>query len=77
VQAWSCSECGTNWAVSVVFPRPYRYLDRLTATVELAAARSVLRRVIALTEEAPALSDEELQARLLALASGAAPVMSR
>jgi hypothetical protein len=66
VQAWSCAACGTQWAVSVINPRPY--LDHLTAAVELAAARSVLRRLITLAELAPTLSDVELRARLVALA---------
>ena len=37
VRAWSCAVCRTNWAIAVVNPRPY--LDHLTASVELAAAR--------------------------------------
>ncbi len=56
VQAWSCTACGTDWAISVVNPRPY--LDRLTLSVELAAARSAL----------PALTDDQLWALLAELA---------
>jgi hypothetical protein len=50
----------------VVNPRPF--LDHLTATVELAAVRSVLREIIALAEQAPALPDDQLRARLVDLA---------
>ncbi|HEX6405178.1 MAG TPA: hypothetical protein VF003_18795 [Pseudonocardiaceae bacterium] len=66
VQAWSCGACGTDWAVSVVNPRPY--LNHLVAAVELAAARSVLRQIIALADEAPALTDDQLRAQLARLA---------
>lgn len=61
VQAWSCGECGTEWAITVVNPRPQSFLDRLTATV-------VLRGVIALADEAFQLSDDQLRARLAGLA---------
>jgi hypothetical protein len=40
VRAWSCEAGGTEWAITVVPPRPQSFLDRLTATV-------MLRRVIA------------------------------
>jgi hypothetical protein len=59
--AWSWGECGTQWAFTVVNPRPQSFLDRLTATV-------VLRGVIALADEAPRLSDDQLRARLAGLA---------
>src|SRR5262249_5456369 len=49
------------------------YLDHLTASVELAAACSVLREVIALADQAPVLTDEQLRFRLLVLAACAAP----
>ena len=65
VQAWSCAACGTQWAVSVVNPRPY--LNGLTAAVELAPARSVLRQLVDLASEAPELSDTQLRARLVQL----------
>jgi hypothetical protein len=69
VQAWSCAVCGTNWATTTVNPR---YGDRLAATVEqLHAARSVLRQVITLADDADTLTDQELRARLLTLARGA------
>jgi transposase-like protein len=66
VQAWSCTACGTQWAISVVNPRPY--FDRLAAAVELAAARSMLRQVIALVDQAPGLTDAQLRTRLVVLA---------
>jgi hypothetical protein len=47
-----------------------RYLDQLTATVQ---ARSVLAEVIALAEQAPTLTKDQLRFRLLALAVRAAP----
>jgi hypothetical protein len=66
VKAWSCAACRTDWAITVANPRPF--LDHLTASVELAAARSVLRAVIALADEAPALTDDQVRARLVDLA---------
>jgi hypothetical protein len=66
VQAWSCSACGTEWAVTVVNPRSY--LDYLVATVELAGARAALRALLTLTDDAPTLTDTELRYRLTVLA---------
>jgi hypothetical protein len=66
VRAWSCAACRTDWAIAVANPRPF--VDHLAASVELAAARSMLRQVIALAEEAPALPDDQLRARLVDLA---------
>lgn len=43
------------------------FLAHLTASVELAAACSVLHQVIALADDASTLTDEQLQRRLLAL----------
>ncbi|HET9254842.1 MAG TPA: hypothetical protein VFO16_06520 [Pseudonocardiaceae bacterium] len=65
VPGWSCSGCGTDWWISVVSPRPF--LDHLTGTVELTSTRSVLREVIELAEQAPALTDEQLRSRLVTL----------
>lgn len=48
------------------------FLDHLTVAVELAAAGSVLRRLIALADEAPTLSDDQLRVRLIDLAGTAA-----
>jgi hypothetical protein len=56
VQAWSCAACGGRWWFSVVTPR--HYLERLAGEV-------VLRKVAALVEEAPGLSDGQLWARLI------------
>ncbi|MGH3815074.1 MAG: hypothetical protein ACRDUV_21955 [Pseudonocardiaceae bacterium] len=69
-----CAACGLHWATTVVNPRPF--LDQLTATVELAAARSVLREIITLVDQAPVLTDEQLRFRLLALAAGHRPCAS-
>jgi ribosomal protein L37AE/L43A len=75
VQAWSCTACRTDWAITVVNPQPY--FDRLAATAELAAARSVLRQVIALADDVAMLSDKELRDRLLMLADRARLVNSQ
>ena len=69
VKAWSCTACRTDWAITVVNPHPY--FDRLAATVELAVARSVLRHVIMLADDAATLLDKELRDQLLALADRA------
>ncbi|MGH3692859.1 MAG: hypothetical protein ACRDRX_02445 [Pseudonocardiaceae bacterium] len=71
VRGWSCTPCGGQWWTSVVNPRPW--LDHLTATVELAAARSVLRELLRLADQAPVLTEEQLRFRLLALAECGAP----
>jgi hypothetical protein len=56
LKAWSCTACRTNWAITVANPQPY--FDQLAATVEqLGAARSVLRHVITLADDASALPD--------------------
>jgi hypothetical protein len=52
---------------------PAPVLDHLTATVEPAAVHSMLRQVIALADEAPALPDDQLRARLVDLARTARP----
>jgi hypothetical protein len=45
---------------------PQLYFDHLAATVEqLGAARSMLRRVITLADDAATLSDKELRDRLV------------
>lgn len=53
------------WAVTVANPLPHPGLVHLGR--DLAAARSVLRGVITLAEQAPELSDEQLRSRLAAL----------
>lgn len=70
VQAWLCSECDTRWATTTV--NPQLHLDRLATTVkQLNTAKALLRQVITLADDADALSDLELRARLLALAGDA------
>ena len=59
VQAWTCTACGTEWAISVVNPR--LYLDQLATGV-------VVRQLTTLAQEAPGLSNQQLRTRLLALA---------
>ena len=58
-------------AILVLNPRPF--LNHLAATVELTAARSVLRKIVTLADQAPGLTDEQLRFRLLALAEYATP----
>jgi hypothetical protein len=63
VPGWSCTECGTEWWISVINPHPQlRYLDQLAEDI---AALVVLREVIALREQAPALTNGHLRARLI------------
>lgn len=57
-----------DWAHSV---NPQPFLDHLAGTVHLAVARSTLRDVITLADQAPGLTDQELRARLVALADDA------
>jgi hypothetical protein len=76
VQAWTCTACRTDWAITVVNPQPY--FDRLAATVEqLSTTRSVLRQVITMADDAATLPDKELRDRLLALADRARLVNSQ
>jgi hypothetical protein len=70
VQSWKCGACGTDWVVTVVNPRSY--LDHLVATVELAGARSALRALLTLADDAPTLTDAELRSRLTVLAGRSA-----
>jgi hypothetical protein len=53
---------------TVVSPHPELFLDRL---VEQVTVCSVLRRVITLAEQAPALTDSQVRARLSGLAAAA------
>jgi hypothetical protein len=51
-------------------PSPQPFLDRLTATIErLGATRSIQRQLIALADEAPTITNEQLADRLAALAN--------
>ncbi|HET9254019.1 MAG TPA: hypothetical protein VFO16_02310 [Pseudonocardiaceae bacterium] len=70
VRAWGCAGCGTRWAVTLVHTQLCG--NRLAAAVDLAAARSVLRDVITLADQAPGLTDEQLRHRLAGLAEVAA-----
>ena len=72
VQGWSCLACGTHWWVGVVNPHRW-YLNHLAGSVQIAMARSVLRQVINLADQAPTLHDDHLRARLAALAAKVAP----
>ncbi|MGH3695873.1 MAG: hypothetical protein ACRDRX_18100 [Pseudonocardiaceae bacterium] len=45
------------------------FLEHLAGTVELAAARSVLREIFTLADQSPGLSNEQLRFRLLAVAA--------
>jgi hypothetical protein len=70
VQAWTCTACRTNWAITTVNPSPQPFFDHLAATVEqLGAARSMLRQVCALADDVATITDQQLRDRLLALAS--------
>jgi hypothetical protein len=74
VQAWPCAACSGQWWISMVSPRPaWLFLDHLAGTVDLAAARSVLREIITLGDQAPGLTDEQLLFRLFTLAAHTAP----
>jgi hypothetical protein len=49
---------------------PQLYFDHLAATVEqLGAARSMLRQICTLADDAATITDQQLRDRLLALAS--------
>jgi hypothetical protein len=69
VQAWTCTVCRTDWAITVVNPQPY--FDRLAAAAEqFGATRSVLRQLIRLGGDAPGLTDEQLRNKLVMLPTG-------
>lgn len=56
VQSWSCTECGLDWAITVVNPHLQRtaYLADLTATAdEIRRLRWTWRQIIALAETRP------------------------
>ncbi|MDQ3765424.1 MAG: hypothetical protein M3460_29425 [Actinomycetota bacterium] len=52
---------------------PRSFLDLLAATVDLATARSVLRELVRLADQAPGLTKEQRRFRLLMLAAYATP----
>jgi len=62
VKAWSCADCGTEWAVTAVTLQVRPWPDQLVVDV---VARSVLREVTTLAEQADTLTNGQLKARLL------------
>ncbi|MGH4008505.1 MAG: hypothetical protein ACRDTH_10190 [Pseudonocardiaceae bacterium] len=69
VQAWSCTECDTRWAITAVRPQQPAYFGDLCAAVEqLGRLRWTLRQIVQLADQMPELTDQQLRARLLALA---------
>lgn len=73
VAAWKCTRCGMSWAISLVNPHlRHAYLaDLVAAAEEIRRRRWALRQVIALADDAPTITDDELRDRLLALADPA------
>jgi hypothetical protein len=62
-------EAGARPGCGAITVNPQPYFDRLTEAVQrLGATRSIQRQLIALAEEAPTLTDEQLADRLAALA---------
>ncbi len=59
VQAWTCTACGLNWALTVVHPRLRR---------DPPVARWVLRQIVQLAELADGLTGQQLRHRLITLA---------
>jgi hypothetical protein len=72
VQAWKCA-CGLDWAISVVNPhlRSTHLADLAAAADEIARLRWKLAQVIAVADQAPGLTDEQLRTRVVALTSDA------
>ncbi len=76
VEAWRCTRCGMAWAISTVNRLPETsngqrpaYFEQLAATVEeIGRLRWLLGQVIILGADSPGLTDEQLRARVLALA---------
>jgi hypothetical protein len=69
IQAWACDRCNTDWAFTVPDSRTAALLGDLGAPAqEIGRLRRVLRQVVMLADNAPGLTDEQLRARLLALA---------
>jgi ribosomal protein L37AE/L43A len=69
VQAWSCSACTTEWAVTVANPhlRCAYPVDLAAAIGEISRLRWTLVQVITLADDAPTITDEQLRTRLRAL----------
>jgi ribosomal protein L37AE/L43A len=76
IRAWSCDNCGTDWAFSLVRPdsRAAALLttDLAAAAQEVGRLRWALAQVVTLADEMPKLADVELRTRLLALAESCA-----
>jgi transposase-like protein len=69
IQAWACDHCNTDWAFTVPDSRTAALLGDLGAPAqEIGRLRRVLRQVVMLADNAPGLTDEQLRARLLAVA---------
>ena len=69
VQAWWCTACGTNWAIT----SNHAYLVDLGAAVEeIGRLRWTLAQVIALADDSPTITDVELRARLQTLVESGA-----
>lgn len=67
VQAWSCTACSLNWAISVINPHLRPLIDLAAAAAEIGRLRWTLAQVIAVADDAPGLTDVELRTRLLEL----------
>ncbi|MGH3693754.1 MAG: hypothetical protein ACRDRX_07140 [Pseudonocardiaceae bacterium] len=70
VRAWSCTACGLDWAISVVNPH-LRTHHLAEAAEEIRRLSWTLRQVVALADDAPTITDQQLRDRLLALAEHA------
>ncbi len=74
-QAWSCTACGLNWAITIVNPKPRpAYLADLGAAAqEIGRLRWTLRQVVMLADEMSKPTDVEPRDRLLAFADDPGP----
>lgn len=75
VDAWTCTACGLNWAISVIRPdsRAAALLTDLGATAqEIGRLRRTLRQLCTLADQAPTITNEQLRDRLTALADSCA-----
>jgi hypothetical protein len=67
VRSWGCGDCGTDWALTVVNPHLRPWLDQLAVDV---LARSALREVTTLAEQADTLTEGSYGPGRLAAARG-------
>jgi hypothetical protein len=75
IQAWACDRCDTDWAFTVPDSRAVTFTllgDLGAAAQEIGRQRSILRQLVMLADDAPALADQHLRARLLVLAESCA-----